>query len=132
MGMIPEELRPALQGIIPATLATCSAGGEPNGTYISQVFYVDDDHVAISFQFFNKTFRNVRENPRAHVKVIHPETGEEWSMDIGYDHSETEGPIFESMEMQLEAIASVQGMSEVFKLKAADIYKVKTLNRMSG
>ncbi len=127
MSLIPDELRPALQGIVPATIATCSLEGEPNVTYISQVFYVDPQRVALSFQFFNKTIKNVRENPNAHVKVMHPETGQEWEMEIEYDHSATEGPVFEEMDMQLEAIASVQGMSGVFKLKAADIYVVNSV-----
>jgi hypothetical protein len=129
MGMIPDELMPALQGVIPAELATSSASGEPNITFVSQVFYVDGDHVALSFQFFNKTIRNIRENPRAYVNVVHPETGEEWGMQVEYERSETEGPIFEQMDMQLEAIASTQGMADVFKLKAADIYRVKTIER---
>ncbi len=129
MGMITQEIMPALQGVIPAVLATCSASGEPNVTYISQVFYVDDDHVAISFQFFNKTIRNVRENPKAHVKIVHPESGEEWSMEVEYDYSETEGPLFEAMDMQLEAIASLQGMEDIFTLHAADIYRVLTLKK---
>ena len=127
--MITQEIMPALQGVIPAVLATCSASGEPNVTYISQVFYVDDDHVAISFQFFNKTIRNVRENPKAHVKIVHPESGEEWSMEVEYDYSETEGPLFEAMDMQLEAIASLQGMEDIFTLHAADIYRVLTLKK---
>ena len=127
MSLIPDELRPALQGVVPATIATCSLEGEPNVTYISQVFYVDPQRVALSFQFFNKTIKNVRENPNAHVKVMHPETGQDWEMEIEYDHSETEGPVFEEMDMQLEAIASVQGMSGVFKLKAADIYLVNSV-----
>ena len=132
MVMLSDEIMPALQGVIPATLSTCSASGEPNITYISQVFYVDAEHVAISFQFFNKTIRNVRENPHAHVKVVHPETGEEWGMQAEYERSETEGPIFDAMDMQLEALASTQGMADVFKLKAADVYRVRSLSRGSG
>lgn len=129
MSAIPDDLKPALQGVVPASLATCSATGEPNVTYISQVFYVDPERVAISFQFFNKTIRNVRQNPKAYAKVVHPETGEEWGLQIEYDHSETEGPVFEAMDMQLEALASMQGMSGVFKLQAADIYRVRSVER---
>src|SRR6185503_8529706 len=67
---LPEEIRPVMDNGIPAVMVTCSAAGVPNTTVISQVYYVDETHVALSFQFFNKTIRNVRENPRAYVCVL--------------------------------------------------------------
>ena len=59
--MITEEHLPALQGMFPSWVTTCSASGEPNTTVISQVWYVDEEHVALSFQFFNKTKKNIEE-----------------------------------------------------------------------
>ena len=125
--MITEEMFPALQGVIPSCLVTCNKEGIPNATYVSQVFYVDDDEVALSFQFFNKTVRNVRENPYAAVKIFHPGEMKMWDLELEFDRSETDGDVFDQMEMQLEAIASMTGMSDVFKLHAADIYKVKSI-----
>jgi len=61
---LPSEIRPVLDNGVPAVMVTCSADGRPNATVISQVYYVDDAHVALSFQFFSKTIRNVRENRR--------------------------------------------------------------------
>ena len=55
MPMITEQHLPAMQGLISACVKTCSAAGEPNTTASSQVWYVDEDHVALSHQFFNKT-----------------------------------------------------------------------------
>jgi hypothetical protein len=43
-----EELAPCFQGIIPSIIATCGRDGEPNVTYLSQVYYVDAKHVAMS------------------------------------------------------------------------------------
>lgn len=57
--MLPEEIKPAMLGAIPSTMVTCSLAGVPNVTAISQVWYVDETHVALSFQFFSKTHRNV-------------------------------------------------------------------------
>ena len=50
-----DDIRPCLEGAIPAAMSTCGADGTPNVAYISQVFYVDARHVALSFQFFNKS-----------------------------------------------------------------------------
>jgi hypothetical protein len=126
MGVLPDEIKPAMEGVIPAHVGTCSLDGTPNVSALSQVYYVDADHVALSFQFFNKTIKNVRENPHAVVWVINPEIFDSWDLELEYDHSETSGPIFEAMDMRLEAIASMTGMSGIFKLKAADIYRVKS------
>ena len=127
--MITEEMKACMQGMVPSTIITCSKDGIPNATVISQVYYVDELHVALSFQFFSKTIKNVRENPHASVTIIHPSTCENWTLDIEYIRSETEGAVFETMDMQLEAIASMQGMTGIFKLKAADIYRVKSVQK---
>ena len=124
MTRLPPEIRPVLESGTPAVMVTCSADGKPNTTVISQVYYVDETHAALSFQFFNKTIRNVRENPRASLCLNNLAGMENWILDIEYDHSETEGPIFDAMDMQIEAIASATGMSGIFKLRAADIYRV--------
>ena len=129
MGILPDEIKAAMQGVIPSHVVTCSRDGIPNASVISQVYYVDADHVALSHQFFNKTMRNVRENPYAAVCVTHPETFETWDLEVEYHHSETEGPIFEQMDMQIEAIASMTGMKGIFKLRAADVYRVLSVQK---
>jgi hypothetical protein len=132
MGILPDEIKPATQGVIPSQVATCALDGTPNVTVISQVYYIDPDHVALSYQFFSKTSKNIRENPRALAWVINPETFESWDLEIEYDHSETSGPVFDAMDMQIEAIASMTGMKGIFKLKAADIYRVISATKNVG
>jgi hypothetical protein len=127
--MLPEEIKPAMLGAIPSTMVTCSLAGVPNVTSISQVWYVDETHVALSFQFFNKTHRNVRENPFAEVIVRDGQNFQEWYIEIQYDHSEEGGRIFDAMDVELEAIASMTGMSGIFKLRAADIYRVLSVRK---
>jgi hypothetical protein len=97
---------------------------------ISRVYYVDDTHAALSFQFFSKTIRNVRENPRAFVCVWDMAGQAHWALQLEFERSETEGPIFDAMDMQIEAIASMTGMSGIFKLRAADIYRVLSVERV--
>jgi hypothetical protein len=50
-----DSIRACLEGVVPSIVATCATDGEPNLTYVSHVHYVDRTHVALSFQFFNKT-----------------------------------------------------------------------------
>lgn len=128
---IPKELLPSLQGMLPANMTTCSLSGEPNTTEISQVYYVDDHHVALSFQFFNKTIRNVRENPYVSVLLIDPPSWDNWRLNLRYVRSETSGPVFDDMDMKLEVIASMTGMSGIFKLRAADIYEVLSIEHLN-
>jgi hypothetical protein len=126
---LPDEIRPALDNGSPALMVTCSADGIPNATIISQVYYVDAGHAALSFQFFSKTISNVRENPRAWVGVVDFAGGADWVLHLEFQRSETEGPTFDAMDMQIEAIASATGMSGIFKLRAADIYRVISVER---
>jgi hypothetical protein len=128
---LPDEIRSVLDNGVPAVMVTCSAAGIPNVTVISQVYYVDETHAALSFQFFSKTIRNVRENPRAYVCVSDIVGHAHWVLQLEFQRSETEGPIFDAMDMQIEAIASTTGMSGIFKLRAADIYRVLSVERLA-
>ena len=94
-GKITKEMLPAFQGVIPPTLATVSAVGIPNVTYISHVQYIDDSHLAISKQFFNKTWRNLNENPFCTVAVTCPESFTMWKFDLALVEEQKEGPIFD-------------------------------------
>lgn len=121
---IPDAMRPAMQGIIPTCMSTCSPEGEPNVTYISQVWYVDEKHLAISCQFFNKTTRNVRGNPPASILTTCPQTYANWRVSARFVESRTSGPLYDEMADQLAVIASMAGMSDVFRLLSADVYEV--------
>ena len=67
VGVSLEAIRSCFEGVIPSTICTVAADGTPNVTYLSIVQYVDATHVALSFQFFNKTRANIERNPRAQV-----------------------------------------------------------------
>ena len=119
-----ESLASCFQGLIPATLFTCSRDGVPNAAFISHVDFVDGGRVALSFQFFNKSKANISENPHALVRLIDPDTSQGWRLRLRYVRSETSGPVFDRMALRIEAIASYSGLKGIFKLLAADIYEV--------
>lgn len=122
--MITEEMIAGMQGAMPSALATVDEAGVPNVSYISQVFYVDDSHIALSNQFFNKSMRNISNNGIATVNISRPDTMKAWYLELKYKESQTDGDLFENMKMQLEAIASMMGMEDVFKLRASEVFKV--------
>ncbi len=125
-----EELAPCFQGLVPAMLFTCANDGTPNAAFLSHVEYVDPTHVALSFQFFNKSRRNIAENPHALVRVIDPDTHQGWALRLKYERSEESGPIFDRIFLRIEAIASYTGLKGIFKLRAADIYQVESVEQV--
>lgn len=132
MTLALEQLRHALEGLIPTAMATASAAGTPNVTYLSHVEYLDCRRVALSCQFFNKTRRNVAENPYACVFLHDPSTLQAYRMRLVFDHAETAGPLFDRMTARIEAIASHTGMSGTFKLLSADVYAVEEIEQIDG
>jgi predicted pyridoxine 5'-phosphate oxidase superfamily flavin-nucleotide-binding protein len=127
-----NAIRACLEGAVPAVIATCARDGTPNVSYISEVHYVDHEHVALSFQFFSKTRQNVLENPRATVVVAHPETGTQFRLAVRYLRTEDSGPLFECMKAKLAGIASHSGMTGVFRLRGSDVYRVEAVAEVPG
>ena len=127
-----SAIRPCLEGVLPAAMATCAPDGTPNVAFISQVYFVDERHVALSYQFFNKTRQNILANPYASVLLIHPLTAGNFRLHLRYLHTQTEGPLFEGMKAQLAGIASHTGMANVFVLRGSDVYEVRSVEAVEG
>ena len=127
--MINDEHLPALQGMFPSWITTVSNDGEPNTTVISQIWHVNETEVALSFQFFNKTRKNISQNPFAFATITNPASFDTYTLELKYNRTESEGDLFDEMDMKLEAIASMSGMSGIFELKGADIYTVLSISK---
>jgi hypothetical protein len=127
-----DAIRDCLEGYVPAKIATCDAEGIPNVSILSQVHYVDREHVALSYQFFNKTRRNVLATRRAHVQVVDPVTMAHYRLRLAYLETQTEGPLFETMKARLAGIAAYDGMEGVFRLLGSDLYRVLSIEKVPG
>ncbi|HOM13053.1 MAG TPA: GAF domain-containing protein [Rubrivivax sp.] len=125
-----DDIRACMEGTIPGVMATCDGDGMPNVTYVSQVEYVDARQLALSFQFFNKTRRNVLANPHTELLVVHPRHGAMYRIAARYLRTESEGAVFERMRAKLAGIASHSGMAGVFHLRGADLYAVERVEQV--
>lgn len=120
------------EGTIPAVIATCSASGEPNLAHLSQVFLVDDEHVATSNQFFAKTSANLAANPFAVLLCPDPVDLVTYRLLVQHERTERDGPLFESAGASIDAIAGLTGMAEVFALRAIDVFRVLDVDRAAS
>lgn len=127
---ITEDVLPSLQGVVPSSMVTCSLAGIPNNTPISQVFYVDENHVAISHQFFKKTLQNIQENPVMCIIITCPIEYKLRKLMLRFKETQESGEIFESMKLQLDIIATRQGKEGVFVLKAAEIFEILSIETL--
>lgn len=125
-----QDLNAAFDGAIPAVMVTADASGLPNVTFLSRVRQVGDDRVALSNQFMSKTARNLAENPRASVLVIDPSTYDQYRMHLQFERTERKGPVFDRMKAEVDLIAVLHGMTGIFRLRAADIFRVVGIDRV--
>ncbi|WP_426662170.1 GAF domain-containing protein [Rhodanobacter aciditrophus] len=127
-----DAIRDCLDGSLPAVMATCAPDGTPNVAYLSQVEYIDPQHLALSFQFFNKTRQNILANPVARLLLMHPQSSAMYRLTLRYLRTESAGPLFERMRAKLAGIASHTGMGGVFQLKGSDVYRVEAIESVPG
>lgn len=125
-----RDVHLCFEGAVPAVIATASSAGAPNVTYLSRIRLVDDERIALSNQFFSKTARNLVENPRASVLVLDPLTYDEYRLTLTYERTDRRGVVFERLRDDVDAVAAVSGMQDVFKLRAADIYRVVDIEQV--
>ena len=125
-------VRRMMEGVIPPVLCTASAERVPNVSYLSLCEYVDPLHIALSYQFFNRSRENVLATRRASLTLDDPYTGAGVVLQLEYQRTETEGAVFERLRAKLMGIASHIGMDKVFHLRGADIYRVLEMRRVPG
>jgi len=119
-----SDLYGCFEGVIPSIIASTSAEGTPNISYLSHVVMIDEDHIALSNQFFAKTSANIRANPHVTLLLVDSYTGQQYVLDILFERSVDDGDLFERIALQLKASSAKVGMSGIMRLRSADIFEV--------
>lgn len=119
-----DDLRRAIEGWVPKVAATVSGDGTPNITYLSALHIVDDERVATSNQFMSKTSKNLAENPRMSLMITDPVSVSEYRLALTFERTERRGPMFERLRREVDDIASLVGMHDIFRLRAADVFRL--------
>jgi adenylate cyclase len=125
-------VRRMMEGVVPPVLCTASADRVPNVSYLSLCEYVDPLHIALSYQFLNRSRENVLATGRASLTLDDAYTGAGVVLQLEYQRTETEGPVFERLRAKLMGVASHLGMDKVFHLRGADVYRVLEMRRVPG
>lgn len=122
--MIPETMKPALMGVVPATLITCSKDGIPNITNISRVWYVGEQHVAVANHMLKKSVQNLKENPNAFIRTTDPTNFSTWELELEYIGSRTDREIFSEMKKQYEVLSMLIESEMPISIQCAEIFTV--------
>lgn len=127
-----KSVRRMLEGLMPPSMTTETPDGMPHVNHVSHAEYVDENHVALTWQFQNASRANILATRRACLSFDDPTSGTGFVMQLEYLRTETEGPLFERLRAKLAGIASHSGMEGVFHLRGADVYRVLELRRVPG
>ena len=122
-----DDIERCFGGAIPAILTTASPDGVPNIMYLSRAHKVDDQRIALSNQFMSKSARNLAANPRADLLLLDPHTHDEYRLTLQYERTDRRGHVFDRLRADIESLAALVGMQDVFRLRAADIFRVLSI-----
>lgn len=127
-----DDVERCFSGAVPAVLATASADGMPNVTYISRAHQVDSERIALSNQFMSKTARNLAVNPYASLLLLDPVNYDEFRLTLVYERTERRGHIFDRLRADIDVLAMLADMQNVYRLRAADVFRVIEIERLAS
>ena len=122
-----DHIERCFGGAIPAVLATASGDGVVNVTFVSRAHQVDAQRIALSNQFMSKTSRNLVSNPRASLLLTEPVTHDQYRLALRYERTERRGPVFERLRSDIDALAVLENMQDVYRLRSADVFRVESI-----
>ena len=126
MGKLNQRMKEIFNNQQVIVLSTCSREGVPNVVPMSAKKVLDDDTILLSNQFFNKTLKNLRDNPKASIAI--------WDNMEGYQIKgavtiETSGQIFEETANWIDKMGKQLGLP--LKCKGAVILKIEEIFNVS-
>ena len=119
---VTSEIKESLQAAKLAYLSTASQDGTPNVVPIGAVKFLDDETILISDQYFGKTLRNLRENPKIALAWWGEKGGFQLKADITLH---TEGEIFQKNVEWVHSIRATLEPKTAVVGKITDVYLVK-------
>lgn len=122
--MIPDEMKPALMGVVPATLITSSKKGTPNITNVARVWYVNQNYVAVANHMLKKSVQNLQENQYAYIRTTDPMNFSTWELELQYTGSMAEGDIFNEMKKQYEVLSMMLETKMPITVHSAEMFLV--------
>lgn len=102
----------------------------PNVSCLSHVLKVDDDHVAISNRFFAWTAANIRANPKVAPIPVDGFMGDKFLLDVAFVRPVDSGALYDRIARRLSASSALVGMSDIMKLRSADIFLVPDIAKV--
>ncbi|QND16945.1 pyridoxamine 5'-phosphate oxidase family protein (plasmid) [Rhizobium leguminosarum bv. trifolii] len=122
-----SDITSCFEGVYPSIIATRSADGMPNISYLSHILPVDLKRIAISNQFFAKTAANIRSDPHVTFLVVDPQSGQQYQLLATWESSSDHGSVFDSIAMQLKVSSAQAGLSDVMRLRTIELFKVNEI-----
>ncbi len=115
-----QEVKDTLSKTKPVPLATASKSGVPNVIFVGLVKIVDDETLMVVDNFFNKTAKNLKENPKIALVCYTPDPKRSYQIK-GSVQQFTSGKEHEEMQ------AWARGLNPKLPAKAAVMIKVEEI-----
>lgn len=123
MAKVTEEIKESMKSTQVAYLATAAKDGTPNVVPIAASKFLDDETLLISDQYFNKTLKNLKENP----KIALTWWGEKGGFQIKSDISiHTDDEIFRKNVEWVRSIKKTLNPKSAIVGKITAVYIVKS------
>ncbi|MDD1770213.1 MAG: pyridoxamine 5'-phosphate oxidase family protein [Methanomassiliicoccales archaeon] len=117
MAKLSPEVKETLSKQKPIPLATASKNGVPNVIFVGLLKIVDDETIMVVDNFFNKTAKNLKENPKIAILCYTPDPKRCYQIK-GTVTLVSSGKTFEEMR------AWVHGLNPKLPARAAVLIKV--------